>query len=1010
MRKVLVLVFSVSLIVLCAFGIIRAKTASHIEPNFSFGAKYQGFVVTKSIDIPELQCHLTELTHEKTKAQVVHIQAKDPDNLFCISFRTYPNSSNGVAHVLEHTSLKGSKKYAVNNPFNSMRRRSLSTFMNAMTGPDYTCYPASSQVEEDFYNLFSVYLDAVFNPLLHPMAFAQEGHRIEFANPVDSTSPLEHKGVVYNEMKGALSSPYRLLLREINKELFPGSPYAHNSGGDPEEIAKLTHEDLLTFHRAHYHPSNCIFFFYGDIPLSKHLDFLSENMPTTYDDKGALAPIAPQARFTEPVRKECLYPSTEKETQNKDIISFTWLTSQVTESEELLALSVLDCILMNTDASPLKAKLVKSGLCTQANSSLDVTKTDIPYTIYFEGCNAKDADQLENYLRSSLVEFCKNGASDAQIDRALHQIELARSEISNDSGPFGLELYSRCALAKQHGGEAEDGLRIHSHFEKLRAALQKNPKLFQNLVQKHLLQNTHLVRLVMKPSAELADSEAKKERELLDNMQKELTTEDIETIVDSAKKLRAYQANDTADGLPKIALAQVPKKVRTFELQKERSGPLNVYYHNTFTNNLVYASLVQDLPQTDIEDLWLVTLFSELAPQLGLKHRNYLENLEYVEENTGGVGISVSLNQKAEDSNKFLPKLQIGGMALERKGDKLFALIKEMATSIDFSDQERIKELIKKHYIQLENSLSQNAMQYAISLSLSRENQPNRMANSLSGFEYYCKIKNLMEHLDEEIEPVIQKLQSFYKALMASSRKDLVITCSKEGFDRFLASGFYDLGMLQVVPTSASANPRMRTMTLEKMPPTAHIIAAQVAFNAKAFKALSYTHPESAPMALSAYIFKNSTLHTRIREQGGAYGGGAKYNPTSANFYFFSYRDPNIASTLSAFDDAITEVINGNFDESDLEEAKLEFIQSIDAPISPGLRGQIAYSMLCEGKTDAIRQTFRDKLFTTNCSDIQKVAKDAILPSYQAGAFVSFCGQKIADSENKKLATPLVVD
>jgi len=301
-------------------------------------------------------------------------------------------------------------------------------------------------------------------------------------------------------------------------------------------------------------------------------------------------------------------------------------------------------------------------------------------------------------------------------------------------------------------------------------------------------------------------------------------------------------------------------------------------------------------------------------------------------------------------------------------------------------------------------------MQYAISSSLSQESTPNAFANRLGGYEYYCKIKQLAAHLDEEIDEVSQKLLSFYKALLLSNQKDLVLTCSKESSDKFFAAKFY--GLNAQITSAAVKKPEAlkQDFALQKIVPTAYIIAAPVAFNAKSFKALSYTHPDSAPMALSAYIFKNSTLHTRIREQGGAYGGGARYNPISANFYFFSYRDPNIASTLLAFDDAIQEVIAGRFDESDLEEAKLELLQSVDAPISPGSRGALAYGLLCEERTTTMRQAFRDKLFATNCQDIQKVTENFTLPSYKEGSFVSFCGQKIAEQENKKLATPLHIE
>jgi Zn-dependent M16 (insulinase) family peptidase len=265
-------------------------------------------LVTKSVEVPELQCHLTELLHEESGAHFIHIGNDDPENLFCLSFRTLPDSSNGVAHILEHTVLCGSKKYPVKDPFFAMNRRSLNTFMNALTGADFTCYPAASQVEQDFYNILEVYLDAVFYPLLKEPSFLQEGWRLEFADPEDAASPLTYKGIVYNEMKGALSSPTTRLIEHINAALFPNNPYGYNSGGDPKDIPKLTYEELLFFHQSYYHPSRCLFFFYGNLPLKKHLDFVSQKALKGIKALQPLSPIPKQPRFVRPVYKEAYYP------------------------------------------------------------------------------------------------------------------------------------------------------------------------------------------------------------------------------------------------------------------------------------------------------------------------------------------------------------------------------------------------------------------------------------------------------------------------------------------------------------------------------------------------------------------------------------------------------------------------------------------------------------------------------------------------------------------------------
>ncbi|MDB6080831.1 MAG: hypothetical protein JWO53_103, partial [Chlamydiia bacterium] len=496
------------------------------------GSKYRGFIVTKSFEVPELECHLTQLTHEESGAEVLHVKASDPENFFCLSFRTLPSSSNGVAHILEHTVLTGSDKFPVKDPFFSMSRRSVNTFMNALTGADFTCYPASSQVEQDFYNLLSVYLDAVFHPRLQKLSFAQEGHRLEFATPHDPSTPLEYKGIVYNEMKGALSSPMARLNEAISAALFPNTPYGFNSGGDPREIPNLSYEELLLFHRTYYHPSKCLFFFYGDIPLEKHLDFIDKEALQGVQKEPRLPPIPLQPRFTKEIRQELFYPvESEEKNEEKILISFSWLTVPILSQLEVLALTILDSVLMDTDASLLKRELLNSGLCKQANSALETESAEVPFTIVLKGCKSQDADTLETLIRSTLDRIAKNGIPESLIESALHQLELDRTEINPDGGPFGLSLFARCALIKQHGGKVEDGLRIHSLFKELRDTLSEEPRFLCDLIVKYLLKNSHFVRIVMIPSQELAKEEEQEERSRLDAIQKSLTEDEKKRII-----------------------------------------------------------------------------------------------------------------------------------------------------------------------------------------------------------------------------------------------------------------------------------------------------------------------------------------------------------------------------------------------------------------------------------------------------------------------------------------------
>lgn len=973
-------------------------------------SKYRGFIVTKSVAIPELDCHLTELTHEQSGAEVLHIHANDPENFFCLSFQTLPSSSNGVAHILEHTVLTGSEKFPVKDPFFSMSRRSINTFMNALTGADFTCYPASSQVEQDFYNLLTVYLDAVFHPQLKKLSFAQEGHRLEFATATDPTTPLEYKGIVYNEMKGSLSSPTSRLNEALSSALFPNTPYGHNSGGDPKEIPKLTYEELISFHKTYYHPSRCLFFFYGNLPLEKHLDFIEDKELCNVKKEPKLPPITLQPRFSKEVRKELYYPAADdEENDEKTLISLGWLTAPILQELDVLALTVLDSVLMDTDASLLKRACLQSGLCKQASSSLDTESAEVPFIITMKGCKKQDADAIEELIRETLTRIAKEGIPEKLIESALHQLELDRIEICPDGGPFGLTLFGRAALIKQHGGSAEDGLRIHSLFKDLRDILSESPQFLSELIVKYLLNNKHFVRITMEPSQELAKKEAEEERAELDTIQNTLTEQQKQEIIALAEKLKAFQEEDDSDQielLPKISLTDVPKKSRAFELTKTRQKNCNIYHHATFTNHIVYTDIVFPLAALKEEELWTARLLTQLAAQVGSGDRNFIENLNYIEAHTGGIGAHFSFNHQVYDSTKYTPTLHVRGKSLFHKTDKLFKLLFDTIYAPNFTDRDRIKELIMKYCTNLESTLTQSALRYAVNLSSSHSNQANHVANEWYGLEYFFKVRHLAHHFDTEGDAFIEELQRLQEKLFCTEGADLVITCDETEYTKLVERDFDGLVDLPAKPFTSWKN----EFTLPKIAPQARIIPSSVAFTAKSFTSLSYAHPDAAFVALAANIFDNTVLHKRIREQGGAYGGGTSYNPTSGNFYFYSFRDPHIAKTVKAFEEAIQETLTGNFDESNIDEAKLEMIQVLDAPVSPGARGDLAYSRLREGKTEEVRQAFRDRLLSATSDDIKRAVEKYIIPFYRESILVTFADRELIEKENKKLHPPLRIE
>ncbi|QVL58287.1 MAG: insulinase family protein [Simkaniaceae bacterium] len=960
-----------------------------LTPKHKVGETHREFTFTKVLPINELQMVLYELTHGPTGARVIHLEADDPENLFCLSLQTLPSDSTGVAHILEHTVLCGSKKFPVKDPFFSMARRSLNTFMNAMTGADFTCYPAASQVEKDFYNLLEVYLDAVFFPELKEMSFLQEGHRLEF------DPDLMYKGVVYNEMKGSLSNPETRLWHEITKYLTPDLTYAFNSGGDPAEIPNLTYQGLKDFHATYYHPSRCIFFFYGDLPLQGHLDFITKNALKGVEKLPPLDKIPKQKRFEQPVLKKGYYPAKE----GKDFVAFSWLTASIDNQEDALALAVIDSILMETDASPLKHALLKSELCTQADGYLDTEMSEIPYVIICRGCKDNASDDIKKLLFKTLEEICDQGIAEDKIEAAIHQLEFSRLEITGDYGPFGLTLFMRSVLAMQHGCPTENSLSIYSQFKKLQL-LVKDHGYLPGLIHKYLLDNPHFLTYVFSPDGTLEKREEDEEKQRLQEIEKALTAEERKAIKKETSALEKFQEkteSQSIECLPKIGLTDVPKETQDFSLHHEQNGQLTIFHHECFTNHIVYAKILFDLPKINPDDLPFLQLFMTILPELGAGKRNYRENLEYINAYLGDFGASLNLYPQVSDPNSLNPTFGLKGKALNRNIDKLFKLFIDVCRGPDFTDHGRIKELILQIHTSLENRLNRSAMSYAIQRSVSTYTQGAFIGEHLSGLPYFQFIRKLAEEIDTKLPELIEKFKALNTALFHLTSPHLILSCDANQYRILTKESFYDLDELPTKPFTPWGN-----LILPPAPVSeARVISSPIAFSSFGLSTTTLHDSASPALSLSTDLLENVFLHKKVREQGGAYGSGANYNPLSGNYYLYSYRDPHIAMTYKAFEDGIAHLSGGKFTDRDLTEAKLGLIQDLDTPISPGARANLAYTHFREGYTKEMRQDFRDHLLITTKDEVKKAA-DKYLKGNK-GIKISFAGENLIQNENPDL-------
>ncbi|OGN62189.1 MAG: hypothetical protein A3F40_04230, partial [Chlamydiae bacterium RIFCSPHIGHO2_12_FULL_27_8] len=870
------------------------------------------------------------------------------------------------------------------------------------TGADFTCYPASSMNEKDFFNLFEVYIDAVFYPIIDKKNFMQEGHRLEFAIPNDPGSPLMYKGVVYNEMKGANSSIDSIIFHKVMEHLLDDLTYKYNSGGDTENIPKLTHEQLVDFHKKFYNQSNAIFFLYGDIPLEKELDFIEKHALENAKTSEKIKPLNKQKRFQKRKIISDKYPIEENSSiKEKDILCFAYLTTPIENQLDLYALLVLDNILMGTDASILKRALLESKLCKSIESLIDQEISEIPYFLICKDLKKENKDKIFKIIEDTFENILKNGISESILEASLHQLEFSRTEISNDQAPYGLTLFFRSALLKQHGVETENALVIHTLFEKLRKAF-KDKTFLENFINKYFLKNSHMVTLILEPDTNLIKKETVNEIENLQKIKHSLDKNQIENLIKQAKELDEYQkslANMSFKCLPKLVIEDIPKKIQKFPLEKFSYKNFDIFYHDAFTNDIIYFDLVFDIPKLEDEEFLLLPLFTHILTEIGTKKINFSKNLERIEAFTGGIHAYSTMNVQVENPNDFSPSVVIKTKCLKRNAKKTLEILKDMILDSDFNDFHRIKEIILQEYSNLESSFIDHCMKYSTILSHNNISIPSYINSKIGGYNHFKFLKKLCEQLNEKTNYLTENFKNLFNKIFIFNRFDLVVTCSKDNLKEIEKNNFFKL-LENDYKTKEKID---KNIKIQKILSSAIFIAAPVAFNASSYRVPSILDDHSSNLLISSKLFENVFLHTQIREIGGAYGAKSNYNPINGVFTFTSYRDPHIKNSLEVFKKSIKFILDKNFTDEDLFQAKLGIIQKIDLPLSPGSRGAFAYFNKKIKKTDEIEQNFRNKLLKLNKEDIAASLKETLVKEIDSETSISFCSKEIFLKENPNL-------
>ena len=958
----------------------EAKPLSH--PAFQF---------IRSEAVPSLKLTVEEYEHKATGARHFHLSADNSENVFLVALRTVPQDSTGVAHILEHTALCGSERYPVRDPFFMMTRRSLNTFMNAFTSSDWTAYPFASVNRKDFGNLLEVYLDAVFFSRLDPLDFAQEGHRLEFAEADNPNSELLFKGVVYNEMKGAMSSVTSQLWHTLSKYLHPATTYHFNSGGEPDCIPNLTYEQLVHFYKTHYHPSNAIFMTYGDIPAQEHQTKFEELALKRFQRLDKVVSVPDEQRYYAPVRVEERYPLTEDENSgNKTHVVLAWLLGHSANLESAFTANLLSSVLLDNSACPLLQALETTDLGNAPSPlcGLDDSQKELAFVCGLEGCAAEDVDAVEKLILDTLEKVAQDGIPQEDVEAALHQLELHQREIGGDSYPYGLQLIMNALTAATHRGDPVAMLNVDVALNTLRSAI-KDPDFIKQQVRKLLLDNPHRVRLSLVPDPAIAARKEQAEKDRLASIKAELSDAEKQTIVERAAALLERQARqDDESILPKVTLQDVPAAEPDLQgnhLELPRSKrPLASY--DVGSNGLVYQQVVVEMPELSEQQLAVLPYYTSCVTELGVGDKSYLEVQRWHARVSGGVNAFASIRSKVDDIHSTNQFLTFSGKALVRNHEALCELMDATLNAARFDEHNRVRELVAQMRAAREQSVTGSGHGLAMGAATAGMCAAAKLSFEQGGLEGIRRIKALHEDLkdDGKLAEFCATLASIHKAISQAPRRYLLV--GEAEHQQNLRQNF--ARWFDKEDTAAIRTP----WDLPKVSETVRqgwLTNSQVNFCAKAYATVPMTHPDAAPLVVLGNVLRNGFLHRAVREQGGAYGGGAGQDNNSAAFRFYSYRDPRLEETLKDFDRAVDWVMTTDLPWQAVEEAILGVISGIDKPDSPAGRAKRMYHGDLHGRTLELRQEFRARVLATRLDDLRRVAGTYLSPDKANIAVIS---------------------
>ncbi len=928
-----------------------------------------GFQLIKEAQLPERNAHLALYRH-KTGAELLSVENDDENKVFGITFRTPPTSSNGVAHIMEHSVLGGSRKYRVKEPFVELIKGSLQTFVNAFTSSDWTAYPVASQNVQDFYNLIDVYMDAVFYPLITPHHLAQEGWHYELESLDD---PLVYKGIVFNEMKGAYSNADDMMARHSQAALFPDNTYGLDSGGDPRVIPELTYEQFKDFHDTYYHPTNGRLFFYGDDDPEERLRltaaWLDDFEPIEVDSA-----IPLHAPFAAPRYVEHSYNVDDGDLDKKGMTILNWAFTEKSDPVEKMAWGILSYALMGTPASPLRKALIDSGLGEDViGGGLSTSLRQPVFEAGLKGIDGTKAKEVESLILDTLRTLAADGLDPKMIAAAVNTTEFALRENNTGSFPRGLSLMLTAMRTWLHDGDPFAALAFEEPLTAVKSILAATPDYFQTLIQHDLLDNTHRALVTMLPDPDKGERLKTEEKEKLAAIKAAMSEAELQAIIDNTRSLIARQsAPDSPEDLaaiPSLSLADLEKEGKTLPIAITESHGVELIHHDIFSNGLLYLNVGFDLHAVPQELLPYLGLFGQLLIEMGTEREDFVELSQRIGSETGGIYGSVMTAAKV-DSTESAAYFMLRGKSTASQASAMLAIMRDVLLTAVFDNRARFRQIVLEAKAQHEAQIVGAGHQVINGRLAAKFSEAGWVSQQINGVEQLFFLRRLADAIEEDWDGVMADLTAVRRHLINRSNMLIDITIDA---DNYAAIRPELVTFIKQIPTADNDaaiawNPDFNSAN------EGLTIPAQVNYVGKAANLYDHGYTLHGSSAVIGKYIGLTWLWEKVRVQGGAYGGFSTFNNRSGVFAFLSYRDPNLMETLDVYDETAAFLRTLDISQEELEKTIIGSIGSIDSYQLPDAKGYTALMRHLIGISDASRQQYREELMGTSPADFKAFA------------------------------------